>query len=126
MTMPRPNDDSREFFRTVLPDDPLVQSRPMFGNLAAFVNGNMFAGLFGDGLFVRLPPEARAELLACEGAGPFEPMPGRPMGEYVVLPSAWHGEPDTARSWVLRSFQWAVGLPPKEKKEKKSRSKGGA
>src|SRR5437764_1276343 len=86
----------------------------------------LVAGLFGDGLFVRLPPEARAELLACEGAGPFEPMPGRRMGEYVVLPAAWRGEPEAARGWVLRSFHWAAGLPSKEKKEKKSRGKGGA
>jgi len=126
MNMPRPDDGSREFFRSVLPDNPLVQSRPMFGNLAAFVNGNMFAGLFGDGLFVRLPPDVRAELLAYDGAGPFEPMPGRPMSEYVIVPSAWRGEPETARSWVLRSFHWAAGLPPKEKKEKKSRSKSAA
>jgi TfoX/Sxy family transcriptional regulator of competence genes len=125
MNMPRPDDGSREFFRTVLPPDPLVQSRPMFGNLAAFVNGNMFAGLFGDRLFVRLPPDARAELLACDGAGPFEPMPGRPMTEYVMLPEAWRGEPPTARSWMLRSFQWASELPPKEKKEGKSRRKAG-
>jgi TfoX/Sxy family transcriptional regulator of competence genes len=119
MAMPRPDDETRAFFRTVLPDDPAIQTRPMFGNLAAFVNGNMFAGLYGSSTFVRLPPEGRAELLACEGAGPFEPMPGRPMGEYVVLPDAWRADPETAQSWVRRSFQWASRLPVKEKKEKK-------
>jgi TfoX/Sxy family transcriptional regulator of competence genes len=123
MNMPRPDDASREFFGDMLPDDPLVHSRPMFGNLAAFVNGNMFAGLFGDRVFVRLAPDERAELLACDGAAPFEPMPGRPMTEYVVLPSAWRGEPETARSWVLQSFLWAAGLPPKEKKATKPRAK---
>jgi TfoX/Sxy family transcriptional regulator of competence genes len=126
MSMPRPDDASREFFRSVMPDDPLIQTRPMFGNLAAFVNGNMFAGLFGDRVFVRLSPEARAELLAYDGAGPFEPMPGRPMGEYVVLPGAWRGEPERAHSWVLRSFRWAAELPTKEKKPKKGQRKGDA
>jgi TfoX/Sxy family transcriptional regulator of competence genes len=121
MSMPRPDDASGEFFRDVVPDDPLIQTRPMFGNLAAFVNGNMFAGLYGDRVFVRLPPDARQELLACDGAGPFEPMPGRPMREYVVLPGAWCAAPETAQSWVLRSFQWAAGLPAKDKK---SRPKG--
>jgi len=94
----------------------------MFGNLAAFVNGNMFAGLFGDRVFARLPAEARDELLACDGAEPFEPMPGRRMGEYVVLPDAWRDEPETVRSWLLRSLRWAAELPLKEKK---SRPKGG-
>src|SRR4051812_39755328 len=55
MSMPRPDAESREFFHLVVPDDPRVQTRPMFGNLAAFVNGNMFTGLFGDRVFVRLP-----------------------------------------------------------------------
>jgi hypothetical protein len=106
MNMPRPDDSSRQFFRDVLPDDPLVQSRPMFGNVAAFVNGNMFSGLFGDRVFVRLPPDARAELLAVDDASPFEPMPGRPMAEYVVLPGAWRGEPETARQITAR-----LGIP---------------
>ena len=31
----------------MLPDDPEIEVKPMFGNLGAFVHGNMFAGLFG-------------------------------------------------------------------------------
>ncbi len=52
--MPRPDEASKAFFHSVVPEGPDVRVRPMFGNLAAFVNGNMFMGLFGSDLFVRL------------------------------------------------------------------------
>jgi len=42
----------------------------MFGNLGAFVNGNMFMGLFGSDVGVKLPDDARQQLLAQPGTGP--------------------------------------------------------
>jgi len=49
----------------------------MFGNLSAFVNGNMFLGLFGNDLFVRLSSEDQKELLKKKGASVLEPMKGK-------------------------------------------------
>ena len=75
MHVPRPSKETEDLFRTLVPEAPGVTVRPMFANLAAFVNGNMFAGLFGDAIGVRLPEEAvRARLLAVEGAGPYGPV----------------------------------------------------
>ena len=119
MSMPRPDGESKEFFASVLPDDPRVHVRPMFGNLAGFVNGNMFTGLFGNDVFVRLSEVDRAELLREDGASPFEPMPGRPMAEYVVLPRSWRDEPVRVRTWIDRSLSWAGQLPEKKPKAKK-------
>ncbi|WP_438448038.1 TfoX/Sxy family protein [Gorillibacterium sp. sgz5001074] len=119
MSFPRPTPEARAFFSLVLPGDPHIQIRPMFGNWGAFINGNMFAGLFGDDLFVRLPETERRELLDTEGTSPFAPMPERPMREYVVLPAAWKQEPERISAWLQRSFDWAetlpVKLPPKKK-----------
>ena len=50
-----------------------VEVKPMFGKLGPFVNGNMFAGLFGPGIGVRLDDAGRDELAAVEGSGPFGP-----------------------------------------------------
>jgi TfoX/Sxy family transcriptional regulator of competence genes len=121
MSMPRADASSREFFDSVLPDDPNVLVRPMFGNLAGFVNGNMFTGIFGAGIFVRLSEADRAELLEVPGAAPFEPMAGRPMKEYVVLPETWREEPQRARDWLARSLEWAAALPVKEPKPRKKK-----
>jgi TfoX/Sxy family transcriptional regulator of competence genes len=114
-SFPKPDEASRAFFDSLVPDDPRVQSRPMFGNRAAFVNGNMFLALFGAKVAVRLPEEDRAALLKQAGASAFEPMPGRPMKEYVVLPEAWRSSGTKARTWANRSFAWVSSLPPKRK-----------
>jgi TfoX/Sxy family transcriptional regulator of competence genes len=102
-----------------LPDDPRVERRKMFGYPAAFVNGNMFAGLFQDQMFARLPPEERAELEDRFGPLPFEPMQGRPMKDYTRLPDDIVANEAETASWLAKSLAWSVTLPPKAKKPKK-------
>ena len=97
----------------------------MFWNISAFANGNMFAGLFGNDLFVRLSEESRKELLEKEGASLLERMKGRPMKEYVVITKAWRKQHETARTWVIRSLDRTSKLPPKKKKEQPHRLSNG-
>jgi len=106
------------FFKSVLPEEASINVRPMFGNLAAFVNGNMFAGLYGDALFVRLSDEGRAELLETKGSRVFEPMKGRPMKEYVCVPNEWLAKPSMVSPWILKALEWSSKLPAKQKKKK--------
>jgi TfoX/Sxy family transcriptional regulator of competence genes len=123
MHIPRPSQETEELFRTLVPDAPGVQVKPMFANLGAFVNGNMFAGLFGDSIGVRLPDESvRAELLAVEGAGPYGPAE-RPMGGYVSLPEDWKDDPDRLREWIGVALEQVGRMPPKEKKPRKAAPK---
>jgi TfoX/Sxy family transcriptional regulator of competence genes len=89
----------------------------MFGNISAFVNGNMFAGVFGDDIFIRLSEENRQGLLAEEGAAYLEPMKGKPMKDYVVIPKGWHNKPERIRSWLSRSLLSTSKLPPKKPKK---------
>ena len=63
MEIPKPTEDDKQFFRSILPEDPEVEVKPMFGNLGAFVHGNMFAGLFGSAVGVRLAGPDAADLL---------------------------------------------------------------
>ena len=114
--MPKLDEQSRAFFESVVPDHPNVQVRPMFGQLSAFVNGNMFMGVFGTDVFVRLPEPEGARLLKA-GGRPFEPMKGRAMSGYVVLPEAWQRKRAKVREWAGRSLDWAEELPAKEKKK---------
>ena len=111
MQIPKPTDADKERFRSLVPDDPRVSVKPMFGNLAAFVNGNMFMGLFGSDVGVRLPPDAAADLLAVDGAKPFGPAE-RPMGGYVTLPAGYL-EGDGWRPWVDRALDHVGAMKPK-------------
>src|SRR4051812_11224173 len=86
MQVPRPSDADRQRFRDLVPERPDVAIKPMFGNLGAFVNGNMFMGLFGSEIGVKLPPDELARVRGA-GGGPFGPAE-RPMGGYVSLPAS--------------------------------------
>jgi len=119
MDIPKPAEADREFFRSLIPEHPDVEVKPMFGNLGAFVHGNMFAGLFGPNVGVRLDDGARDELLSVAGTGPFGPAE-RPMGGYVSLPPSWRDTPDVAAGWVDRALSHVGSLPPKIKKPRKT------
>lgn len=67
MQMPKHSDQAKEYFRSLVPDLPSVEVRPMFGSVGAFVNGHMFAGLFGDNVGVKLSPDSLAELATLPG-----------------------------------------------------------
>lgn len=103
-------------FDVGFPADRRAQRRSMFGYPAGFVNGNLFSGLFQDSLFVRLAEPERRELLAIEGSAPFEPMAGRPMREYVVLPMEMLEDAETTRAWIRRAFQYGAALPAKTRR----------
>jgi TfoX/Sxy family transcriptional regulator of competence genes len=92
------------------------ERKQMFGYPCAFENGNLFTGLFADGLFVRLGEADRARLLATKGAAPFEPMEGRQMREYVVLPASMLEDEEAVKSWMRLGLDYARSLPGKEKK----------
>jgi TfoX/Sxy family transcriptional regulator of competence genes len=97
-----------------------VTPKKMFGCPVYFVNGNMFAGVHQDSLMVRLSDQDREELLAqCDEAAIFEPMPGRKMREYVVLPESLSADRHTFINWLQRSYKYASSLPPKESKAEK-------
>ena len=108
---------SVEYFKTIVPKDSRVTTRPMFGNLSAFVSGNMFMGVYGKDLFVRLSEPQQEELMKHKGAGLFEVMPGRVMSGYIILPRSWReDEMHNVKKWVSLSLEFAAKLPSKKKK----------
>jgi len=121
MKMPKPSEEAKAAFSRVVPDDPSITLKPMFGNLAAFVNGNMFSGLFGEDLFVRLPDDEAAQVKR-QGGRPFEPMPGHAMSGYVMVSATWQKKPDSARVWVVRALALTRAMPAKAKKPAKAKA----
>lgn len=105
MLMPKPTDADKERFRALVPEDPRVEIRPMFGQLAAFVNGNMFFGLYGSTLGVKVAPDQLA-LIRAAGGGPFGPAE-RSMNGYTALPS------NDREKWIGAALDYVAALPPK-------------
>lgn len=116
MKVPKPSDADRQRFTSLVPEAAGVETKPMFGNLGAFVHGHMFMGLFGADVGVKLAEADREALLAEPGAGPFGPAE-RPMSGYVTLPGSW--STSEAEPWVAKALASAAGLPPKVPKGKR-------
>jgi len=95
---------------------PGAEPRRMFGYSCVFAKGNMFAGLHEAGMVLRLPDQQRAEFLRLKGAKQFEPMSGRVMREYVVVPKVLLNAAGELRAWAEKSLAYVLSLPAKPKK----------
>jgi TfoX/Sxy family transcriptional regulator of competence genes len=101
--------------------EPFVcQKKPMFGYDVYWVNGNMFTGVFQSSIFFRLSPQDQKEFLGkYKDSRRFEPMEGRLMKEYVVVPEPVLEDKDAVGEWMKRSFEYTKSLPEKKAKSKK-------
>lgn len=98
-----------------------VERRQMFGFPCCFVNGNMFMGLHNNNMILRLSEIDRASLSSL-GGKPFEPMPGRIMKEYVLVPDDLLRTANLA-AWIERSLAFASRLPVKKKGSRKAKQR---
>lgn len=89
-----------------------IERKTMFSYPALFVKGNMFAFTFGPKIAVRANEATRAR----PGMKRFEPMPGRPMGEYVDVP-AKDMKGAALKKWMAEGLAYADTLPAKAKKK---------
>ncbi|MFI5282830.1 MAG: TfoX/Sxy family protein [Candidatus Dormibacterales bacterium] len=125
MKMPKPSEEAKAAFSKLVPDEPAVTLRPMFGNLSAFVNGNMFCGLFGDDLFVRLPgPELEA--VKKRGGRDFEPVAGHKMSGYVMVSDGWRSKSGPAVTLIKRALAVTREMPAKGPKKSAKSTKSAA
>src|SRR5262245_37581752 len=112
--------ENHPLFQACLPSDPRVSTVNMFGGVAAKVNGQMFAGLFGRGAIVKLSASDQQVALALDGAEMFDPMGnGRIMRDTVFLPESVMDEPDELRAWLRKAFEYTSTLPAKKKRPKR-------
>ncbi|HVN39075.1 MAG TPA: TfoX/Sxy family protein [Myxococcota bacterium] len=112
-------------FDLALPDDSRIERRPMFGFPCAFTGGRLFAGLHQADILVRLDEADREKLLAEPGARVFEPMAGRPMREYVLVPPSLHADQRALRGWIARALEFTAAMPAKKGASKKAKKKKG-
>ena len=106
--------------REILPPDPEISEKRMFGGLAFLVRGKMFVGILGDVLMARVGSEAHDGALRKKHARIMD-FAKRPMRGYVYVdPPGIERDKDLA-SWILPCLDHARSLP--EKAAKKIRRK---
>ncbi len=114
------------FFGALVAERPKLEPRKMFGYPAAFLNGKMVGGLFEDSMVMRLAP-ADAAAFVKAGGKPFEPMPGRKMGGFVVVPAAMLTDKKKLMPWferaIANSAALAASAPAKKAKKAAKRAK---
>jgi TfoX/Sxy family transcriptional regulator of competence genes len=94
--------------------------KKMFGYPAYFLNGNMFVGVHGDKLFLRLSdPDIAGLTKNCKDVTSFEPMPGRSMKGYVVLPKTIYSDDNLFDELLQKSEHYVSSLPVKKLKKAK-------
>jgi TfoX/Sxy family transcriptional regulator of competence genes len=123
MQMPKSPPALIERFDTVAADFPEATRRLTFGYPCLYVGGNMVTGLFGDSWHVRVGKEDTDELLQLPGARPFEPMPGRPMTGFTLLPETIVDDDAAIREWVGRAIAHVSTMPVKTPKPRASKAK---
>ena len=108
MTAPESEDATRAELRRLLAAEPGldpdggggVELRPMFGTLAALVDGHVFAMAMADVIGVKLDPASLEELGGLEGSEPLT-MGARTMRAYRSLPVSLTADERTA--WLGRA-----------------------
>ena len=96
------------------------QKKPMFGHEVYWIDGNMFAGVFESSIWIRLSPPDQGEFLGkYKGAKQFEPMAGRPMKDYVVVPELVLDDKTAIGEWMKRAYDFTAAMPAKKPKAKK-------
>lgn len=100
-----------------------VRRKKMFGTSAWFMESNdqMFAGVWGDGVTIRLGVDETRTLVESGEAGRFDPMGGRPMKEYVSVDGEKIAEDAELLEWLERGAGYASTLAAKVKKPRKKK-----
>lgn len=85
--------------REALPPDPSLTEKAMFGGIAWLRAGNMFIGIVGDELMVRVGKPNHAQALTAPHVRPMD-FSGRPMEGYIYVAAVGCASVDQIRPWV--------------------------
>jgi hypothetical protein len=71
-----------------------IEPGKAFGLPAYYVNGKMFAAVYGEGATIKVPEETASELLELENIEPFRPMERHTMKNWLLIR---HDDPEDFR-----------------------------
>ena len=106
-------------FDSAFPTDVRAIRKQMFGMPAGFVNGNMFMGVWDDGVLLRLDDDTLSKVRGLPGVGSFAPMEGRPWKDYALVSAGRWGEAQELNVWVRKALEHTAKMPAKSATPKK-------
>ena len=101
--------------RDILANRKGVTERKMFGGLAFMLHGNMFVGVLGPTLMVRVGPNRYREALGMHHVREMDST-GRPMKGYVFVDEQGISEDEELEAWIAWSTGFVSTLPRKPRK----------
>jgi len=120
MAWKKPNEDLSKFLEDTMGSFN-VKKKKMFGCPVYFANDNMLVGVFENDIFIRLSEHDRKKISSeFDEVTPFEPLKGRVMKEYVVLPDHLYNDAEKFHKLLRSSYEHVSTLPPKQKTKNKS------
>ncbi len=75
----------KDLITQLLSEFPIQESQ-MFGVACVKLGSKAAFGIWGDAVVFKLSPEAAEKTLAIPGTTQFDPMGGRPMKQWIVVP----------------------------------------
>jgi TfoX/Sxy family transcriptional regulator of competence genes len=112
----KPSEQTIAIYQNIVSRLDGLEKRTMFGCPCAFVNGNMFFGVFQDQLFLRMTEEKREQLSQIIPIKSFSPM-GKVMKAYIAIPGEIINDQEKLLTLVKNELSIAAGLAPKKSKK---------
>jgi TfoX/Sxy family transcriptional regulator of competence genes len=119
------NEDLAARVRGLLGERPALSERNMFGGLCLMTGGNMFLGVIGEDLMVRVGVDAYEEALARPGVRLMD-FAGRPMAGMVYVGPQGTRDDAALSAWVEQAFAFASAMPAKAPKAPRARKAAGS
>ena len=117
--MRKPTPDALVSFDSAFPTDVRAVRKQMFGMPAGFVNGNMFMGVWDDGVLLRLDDDTLSSVRGLPGVGSFAPMEGRTWKDYALVSAGRWGEARELVEWARKALEHTAKMPAKSATPKK-------
>ena len=115
------NPKHKEVLDGMLLDIPGVKAGKMFGLPGYYIDGKLFACVWEDGVSLKVPTKVREELLKKRGVGPFVPMEGSPMKEWVLIRRKDSRDFLKLEDAFISSVEYVLSLPKKSPRKKTRR-----
>ena len=122
MAWEKPSADLMKLFDALVPSDPTIVRKKMFGCPAAFVDGKLFAGVHQQTMIFRLGPADFAAFLELPNAQQFEPMAGHKMSGYVAHHAPFSLDEAELENWMTCALTYTLTLPAKAGKAAKKKA----